>query len=159
MRFFLLLFIALPLFELWLIIKVGSLLGAAATVALVVATAVVGLLVLRYQGVKTLLRGRESMAQGHLPAQEMLEAMMLSIAGVLLVLPGFATDTAGFLLLVSPLRRLVAARALSRMVVIGSFQSMARRPGNTMEGEFWRHDDLSERRPPGELPDRRGPLR
>ncbi|HEY8386441.1 MAG TPA: FxsA family protein [Porticoccaceae bacterium] len=159
MRFFLLLFIALPLFELWLIIKVGSLLGAAATVALVVATAVVGLLVLRYQGVKTLLRGRESMAQGHLPAQEMLEAMMLSIAGVLLVLPGFATDTAGFLLLVSPLRRLVAARALSRMVVIGSFQSMARRPGNTMEGEFWRHDDPSERRPPGELPDRRGPLR
>lgn len=159
MRFFLLLFIALPLFELWLIIKVGSLLGAAATVALVVATAVVGLLVLRYQGVKTLLRGRESMAQGHLPAQEMLEAMMLSIAGVLLVLPGFATDTAGFLLLVSPLRRLVAARALSRMVVIGSFQSMARRPGNTMEGEFWRHDDPSECRPPGELPDRRGPLR
>ena len=67
MRFFLLLFIILPLFELWLIIKVGSLLGAWLTVALVVATAVVGMLVLRYQGLSTLLRGRERMAHGEVP--------------------------------------------------------------------------------------------
>lgn len=160
MRFFLLLFIVLPLFELWLIIKVGSLVGAWPAVALVVATAVIGMLVLRHQGLNTLLRGRQRMAEGELPAEEMLEAMMLTLGGVLLVVPGFVTDVVGSLVLVPPLRRWLAARAVSRMVVVGGFGPMGGARGNTVEGEFWRHgktDDRSATRPRGELPDSRDP--
>jgi len=155
MRFFLLLFVVLPLFELWLIIKVGSLMGAWPTVMLVVATAVVGMLVLRHQGLNTLLRGRERMARGEVPAEEMLEAMVLTLGGVLLVVPGFVTDTVGCLALIPPLRRWLAARAVSRMVVVGGFGSMGGPRGDTVEGEFWRHGDKPRARPPGELPDKR----
>ena len=156
MRFFLLLFIALPLFELWLIIKVGSLVGAWPTVALVVATAAIGLLILRHQGVSTLLRGRERMAQGEVPAEEMLEAMMLTLGGVLLVVPGFVTDLVGCLALIPFLRRWLAARAVSRMVVVGGIGPRGGFRGNTVEGEFWRHGEPREPgAPPRELPDRR----
>ena len=142
MRFFLLLFIVLPLAELWLLIKVGTLVGALPTVTLVVLTALVGLVLLRHQGLATLTRGRQRLEAGELPAEEMLEAMVLALSGVLLIAPGFVTDTLGLLGLLPPLRRWLVAALVPRMVVSGT----VRRSGeahHTLEGEYWREDDQS----------------
>ena len=140
MRFFLLLFIVLPLAELWLLIKVGTLVGALPTVTLVVLTALVGMVLLRHQGLATLTRGRQRLEAGELPAEEMLEAMVLALSGVLLIAPGFVTDTLGLLGLLPPLRRWLVAALVPRMVVSGT----VRRSGeahHTLEGEYWREDD------------------
>ena len=142
MRFFLLLFIVLPLAELWLLIQVGTLVGALPTVSLVVLTALVGLVLLRHQGLATLTRGRQRLEAGELPAEEMLEAMVLALSGVLLIAPGFVTDTLGLLGLLPPLRRWLVAALVPRMVVSGT----VRRSGeahHTLEGEYWREDDQS----------------
>lgn len=142
MRFFLLLFIVLPLAELWLLIKVGTLVGALPTVTLVVLTALVGMVLLRHQGLATLTRGRQRLEAGELPAEEMLEAMVLALSGVLLIAPGFVTDTLGLLGLLPPLRRWLVAALVPRMVVSGT----VRRSGeahHTLEGEYWREDDQS----------------
>ena len=142
MRFFLLLFIVLPLAELWLLIKMGTLVGALPTVTLVVLTALVGMVLLRHQGLATLTRGRQRLEAGELPAEEMLEAMVLALSGVLLIAPGFVTDTLGLLGLLPPLRRWLVAALVPRMVVSGT----VRRSGeahHTLEGEYWREDDQS----------------
>jgi UPF0716 protein FxsA len=99
------LFVVIPLVELYLIIKVGSLIGALWTVILVLLTAVIGVQLLRFQGFSTLNRARRSMEMGQLPAMEMMEGMALAVGGALLITPGFLTDTLGFLCLVPATRR------------------------------------------------------
>jgi len=100
-----LLFVIIPLLELYLIIKVGGIIGAFWTVILVLSTAFVGVNLLRYQGMNTLARAQRSMSQGALPAMEMMEGMALAIGGVFLITPGFLTDTLGFLCLIPVTRR------------------------------------------------------
>ena len=142
------LFIAIPLVELYLIIKVGGLIGAFWTVVLVVLTAVIGVNLLRLQGFSTLQRARHSMLQGQLPAMEMLEGMLLAIAGVLLLTPGFVTDTLGFLCLLPGFRQALIRRLLASPNVHfggpagGAPFRDATRPaaGDTIEGEFTRKD-------------------
>lgn len=140
----LILLFALPLFEIWLLIKVGGWLGAIPTIGLVVFTAVLGVLVLRWQGFGILNRVRTMMARGELPALEMLEGMMLVFSGVLLLAPGFFTDTIGLLLLIPPLRRRMVFWLLARSVVV---RPTPPGPGDdrqgprTIEGEFWREKD------------------
>src|SRR5690625_5934233 len=89
---FLLLLLLMPLLEIWLFIRVGSYLGAGPTVALVVLTTVAGVAVLRRVGLNTLARANQRIRAGEVPAQEMGEGLVLVIAGLLLILPGFATD-------------------------------------------------------------------
>lgn len=121
-RFWPWLFIAIPLIELYLIIKVGGIIGAFWTVALVVLTAVIGVNLLRIQGFSTLQRAQRNMAQGQLPAMEMLEGVFLAIAGVLLLTPGFLTDTIGFLCLIPATRRAMIRWLLSSPNIhIGGF--------------------------------------
>lgn len=144
MRILLLLFVVIPIVEMWLLIRLGSVIGALPTIALVILTAVIGVALLRHQGLQTLLRSRERMAAGELPAVEMLEAMVLAISGVLLLAPGFATDTLGFLGLVPPLRRWLVARLSSRLIVPDAargFQSGPQVSSRTIEGEFTREDN------------------
>lgn len=105
MRNWPILFVVVPLLELYLIIKVGSLIGAFWTVLLVLVTAVIGIRLLRHQGLSTLARARQNMARGVLPASEMLEGMLLAIGGAFLITPGFITDTLGFLCLIPATRR------------------------------------------------------
>lgn len=111
-RIFILLFVV-PLVETWLLIKVGGLIGAVPTIALVVLTAIVGTTIARQQGLQTIRRMQLAQAQGRLPATEMIEGVMLLVAGVLLMTPGFFTDLFGFSLLFPQLRQRVAAKALS----------------------------------------------
>lgn len=139
------LFLLVPLLEIYLLIKIGGEIGAWPTVALVVATAVIGAALLRWQGISTLMRVRQSLDRGELPALAMLEGLLLLIAGALLLTPGFFTDTVGFLLLVPPLRRklLLALLSAGMVHVAGAPQPPPgeSRPSRTLEGEFRREDD------------------
>lgn len=105
MRGIFLLFVILPILEMWLLIEVGSQIGALYTIGLVMLTAVIGINILRQQGFSTLNRAQLRMQNGELPGQELVEGFMLAIGGALLLTPGFITDTIGFLLLIPPTRQ------------------------------------------------------
>jgi UPF0716 protein FxsA len=95
-----------------LLFEVSDQIGGLSTLGLVVATAVIGVQVLKQQGIATLTRANARLSSGELPAQEIIEGMLLAAAGALLLTPGFITDTLGFVFLAGPLRRLIAARLL-----------------------------------------------
>ena len=105
----------LPLLELYLLIVIGSGIGAATTVLLTLGTAVLGVWLVRLQGVHTLLRAQAEVVAGEMPALPLLEGGVLCVAGILLLIPGFATDTLGFLMLIGPLRRQLLGRWLRRI--------------------------------------------
>ena len=107
----LLLFLVVPLAEIYLLIQAGGAIGALNTVALVVLTAVVGAWLLRLQGLATLRRVQQSLEHGELPETALIEGVLLLLAGALLLTPGFLTDIFGFLLLV-PASRVAMARAV-----------------------------------------------
>ncbi len=113
MRLLALIFIIIPLSEMMLLFAVSDLIGAWATVGLVLTTAVIGIRVLKQQGLSTLLRVNQRLQSQELPALEIVEGMLLAAAGALLLTPGFITDTIGFLLLTAPTRRSIARRLLS----------------------------------------------
>lgn len=150
MRIAFLLFIVIPVVEMWLLIQVGGLIGAWPTIGLVLLTALAGAALLRREGVKTLLRARQQMEQGVLPAAEMLEGMILAISGALLLTPGFATDFFGLLGLIPWSRRALAARILAHAEVVG-FAAMGggafRRPDDSIDGEFWNEQQSQQRKP------------
>ncbi len=137
-------FLAVPIVEIYLLIKVGQVIGAGWTVALVVLTAVIGVWLLRLQGLSTLLRARQKLEHDELPAQELLEGVCLVVAGALLLTPGFFTDTVGFLLLLPPTRRWLVRRVAERLVVsAGVHVQGGDRRGNrdVIEGVKYRRDD------------------
>lgn len=108
MRYALLLFILIPIVELTVLIQVGAKIGSLTTVALVFLTAIVGVALIRRQGLATHLKAQEKIRRGEMPASEVAEGFMLALAGVCLLIPGFVTDALGALLLISPLRKAVA---------------------------------------------------
>lgn len=122
-----LLFIIIPLVELYFIIVVGDMIGALWTVLLVLMTAVIGVNLLRLQGMSTLGRAQRNMAQGQVPALEMMEGVALAVAGILLITPGFITDSFGFLLLLPVTRRAIIQYLMSRATV---YTNMHGGPGN-----------------------------
>ena len=117
---FAVMFLVVPIFEIYLLIQVGQEIGAGWTILLVVLTAVIGVWLLRIQGLSTLMRAQNKMNAGELPASEMLEGMGLVVAGALLLTPGFFTDAIGFLLLFPPSRIWLVRHMASRMVVRGN---------------------------------------
>ncbi len=112
MRPLFLLFIVVPILEMLLLFRVAEYIGALATLGLVLLTAAVGIQILRQQGLATLTRANQRISSGELPAQEMLEGLLLAVGGAFLLTPGFITDAAGFLLLIGPGRRLLISRLL-----------------------------------------------
>ena len=140
-----LLFLLVPLVEIYFLIKVGSVIGAIPTVALVVFTALLGAMLLRFQGWATLTRSRQVLEQGQLPALEMLEGVLLVFAGALLLTPGFVTDAIGFVFLVPPLRQAIIRWFLRksefRVQQFGDSSQPRRRGHHTIEGEYHRDDD------------------
>jgi len=113
-----LLFTLVPITEMYLLITVGGYIGPFPTILCVMATAVIGVSLLRWQGTATLQRGMGRVSQGQLPGQEIAEGMMLAVAGALLLTPGFVTDTIGFLLLMPPVRKWLASYAGRRLTVV-----------------------------------------
>jgi len=94
----LLVLLALPVTELWVLISIGSDIGAFSTIALCFLTAAVGIFLLRLQSFALVRQVQEKAARGEAPAREMLEGMAMAIGGVFLLFPGFITDAVGFLL-------------------------------------------------------------
>ena len=142
----LLLFVGVPLLELYLLIQVGSEIGALATIGLSILTAVLGTLLVRVQGFSVLLRVRGMLDRGEVPALEVLDGAVLLIAGIMLLLPGFITDALGFLLLIPPLRRLLILRFVRVIPVQRQPQAEAR--PRVIEGEFRRERIAASRGAP-----------
>jgi len=116
-----LIFIVVPVVEIFLLIQVGTIIGAWWTIGLVVLTAVIGVRMLKLQGLSTLKRAQEKMQTEQMPAQEMLEGIGLIVAGAFLLTPGFFTDAVGFCLLIPPARAWLVSRVVANMVVSGRF--------------------------------------
>jgi UPF0716 protein FxsA len=108
-----LLFIGLPLLELYILIKIGSYLGPFLTIALIIFSALLGLLLARFEGLRTLHQIRQNLSQGILPAEEMVDSVLIFAGGVLFVVPGVITDVAALILLV-PFTRTMFKRWLRR---------------------------------------------
>lgn len=151
MRFLFLPFIVMPIVEMWVLITVGSAIGAINTILLVLLTALIGIFLLREQGLETLWRGREKLQQGRVPAQEMAEAIVLAVSGALLITPGFVTDSIGFAGLI-PICRQTFVNALLRRVKITNLkkngsnftQADPLMEGDTIDGESWDVNDGSK---------------
>jgi UPF0716 protein FxsA len=109
----LLIFILVPLLELYVLIKIGGYLGAFQTVALVVLTALLGVALARFEGIRTLQQIRESLSQGIVPAEEMVNGVLIFVGGVLLITPGVLTDLFALILLI-PYTRTIFKRWLRR---------------------------------------------
>lgn len=106
-RFLFLLFIVVPIIEIAVLMQVGALLGAWPTIAIVIITAWLGAKNVKQQGVATLQSVQTKMAQGEMPSDEIVAGLLLLVAGVLLVTPGFVTDIFGLSLLVPQIRKLL----------------------------------------------------
>ena len=109
---FLLLLISIPLIEIYLFIKIGSYIGAFNTISLILITAIIGIIYARYEGFNTLKSGMLQLVKNQLPIYEIISGATLAFAALLLILPGFATDFIG-LLLIFPLTRKLLLRKVS----------------------------------------------
>ena len=141
-----LLFLAIPLLEIYFLILVGGWIGALPTVLLVILTAAAGATLARHQGLATLQRVQTMLARGELPAVELFEGVILLVGALLLLTPGFITDFAGFVCLFPATRRMLALWAMRHIKTgtpppPGSAGSPPGREGRTLEGEFRREDD------------------
>ncbi|EJL02003.1 MULTISPECIES: FxsA family protein [Pseudomonas] len=114
MRPFLLLFLLFPVLELFVFVKISGAIGFFPALLLVILGTMLGVFVLRIAGLATALRARESLSRGELPAQTMLEGLMLALGGGLLILPGFISDVVGLVLLLPFTRRLLANKMRQR---------------------------------------------
>ncbi|MGL5776100.1 MAG: FxsA family protein [Aeromonas veronii] len=154
-----LLLVGLVVLELTVMIEVGSVIGALPTVGLLILTAVLGSFLVRSEGLKTLFSAQQKMQQGEMPGREVMGGMMLALAGLLLIIPGFVTDMFGVLLLQPWLRNKLADKLIGSSqfrMQMGGFQQGTQSPfgnapsddhlgqpkqgGTTIEGEFERKE-------------------
>ena len=113
---FFLIFICLPALEIYLLIEVGSQVGALNTVALIFLTAIIGLYFAKYQGMQTLKSGMINLYQNKIPIFEMMSGASIALAALLLIIPGFFTDFIGFLLLIPFTRKILFSLALKKKI-------------------------------------------
>ena len=133
------LFIAIPVVELFLFLQIGSRIGLMPTIAIVILTGILGASLTRSQGLKTLARYQQALAEGRMPHEEVIEGLMILAAGAVLLTPGFLTDAIGFLLLVPPIRAEVRKRLTGylsgRIHVVGAGMTQARSEDRRSSGE------------------------
>ena len=115
-------FTLIPLVEIYLLIKLGQNFGAITSILLVIFTGILGAYLARMEGLRTLFRIQETMREGRMPGEELLDALLIAIAGLVLITPGFITDVVGFLLLF-PFTRMLAKNWLKeRMIAKSTFR-------------------------------------
>jgi len=144
-------FVLVPIIEIALFIQAGDWFGLAPTLFMIILTAVIGVSLLRQQGLSTLYKAQQKMNYGEIPAMEMVEGIMLAVAGALLITPGFFTDSVGFLLLIPPFRRYLFTTSLQNKMNMhvqskhNSFYEGESHESNsshrTIEGEYKNTDD------------------
>lgn len=136
--------IGVPILEITVFVEVGGRIGIWPTIVIVIATAVLGTSLLRYQGLATLVRAQESLQKGDFPVHEVFDGFCLLVAGALLLTPGFVTDGVGLLLFAPPIRATLARAAWRYMVKHGRIDINSTAPGRggtygdgpVIDGEF-----------------------
>ena len=139
MNSFFLLFIGVPALEVFLMIKIGGKIGALNTVSLILLTAIIGVYFAKLEGIKTMRSGVMNLYQNKIPIYEIVSGASIAIAALLLIIPGFFTDTIGFLLLIP----------LTRKILIGFFIKKNTTPKsqeniNTLDGEIIEDKDKKD---------------
>ena len=127
--------ILVPVIEIYLLIKIGSQIGAISTILLIFLTAILGVYYARYEGINTLRSGFIQLSRNETPSYEMLSGAAIAFAAILLIIPGFATDTLGFLL-IFPL-----SRNFIFNFIIGKLNIKKKTKKNFIDGEF---EDIEE---------------
>lgn len=110
----LLVFVAVPLLEIALLIKLGGAIGFWTTLAIVIGTAIVGTSIMHRQGLQAMIKAQDSLAEGKLPLESVVDGAFLLMSGAFLLTPGLITDTIGFLFLIPPLRQFLARWGYNR---------------------------------------------
>lgn len=143
LRFWPLFFFIIPLVEIYFLVQIGEQIGAWKTVLLVIVTAVIGVSLLRQQGLRVLLKANQAMQAGQMPAQELFDGLILAMVGVLLVTPGFFTDALGFILLIPSIRKVLMRGLLHKFVGSVSFsQSSAQYRSNENTETTQQREDI-----------------
>ena len=124
-------FTLLPLVELFLLIRIGAAFGAVTTILIVLLTGILGTFLARQQGFQVWLRVQQSMQRSVFPADELVDGLLIFVAGLVLITPGVLTDALGFLLLIPPTRRFFRRWLMNR------FSGMIQHGNSTMSGIFW----------------------
>jgi UPF0716 protein FxsA len=136
----LLLIIFCPILEIYLFIKIGSQIGAINTVFLIFITAIIGVYYAKYQGLNTFRSGFLQIIKNEVPAYEMISGAAIAFAAILLIIPGFATDFLGFLLLFPITRKLIFGNLSKK------FEKDKAKKNNFIDGEFEDIDDNDDRK-------------
>jgi len=136
----LILIILIPIVEIFLFIKVGSQIGAFTTILLIFVTAIVGVYYAKYEGLNTLKAGFEQLSRNEAPTYEMLSGAAIAFAALLLIIPGFATDILGFLLIFPITRKFIFGKFAQR------FKETQTEKNNFVEGEFEDIEDDNDKK-------------
>ena len=139
MNTLLLTIILVPIVEIYLFIKIGSNIGAFNTISLIFITAIIGVIYARYEGLNTLKSGFTQLVKNEVPAYEIISGAAIAFASFLLILPGFATDLVGFLLIFP----------LTRKLIFGKFSTKFKKPEskkNFIDGEYEEIEDNDDRK-------------
>ena len=132
--------IIVPIIEIYLFIKIGSEIGAFTTIFLIFATAVIGIYYAKYEGINTLRSGFQQLSKNETPAYEVISGAAIAFAALLLIIPGFATDILGFLLIFPVTRKLFFSKISKK------FKTNKTSKKNFIEGEFEDIDDDHDRK-------------
>ena len=146
-----LIFFSIPIVEMYLLIEVAERIDALPTILLVMLTAVVGVSLIRQQGLSTLTKGIGRLNQAEIPAAEIIEGILLAMAGAFLITPGFLTDFIGFTITIPVTRRIIALMLLKRLSARAEFRAnnfdfgmgphkKPDTPGPVIEGEYEKKD-------------------
>ena len=127
--------ILVPIIEIYLFIKIGGQIGAFNTISLIFITAVIGIIYARYEGLNTLKSGFSQLVKNELPAYEIISGAAIAFAALLLIIPGFATDVLGFLLIFPFTRKIIFGRFVNK------FKNETKNKKPYIEGEF---EDIEE---------------
>ena len=132
--------ILIPIIEIYLFIKIGSQIGAFKTIFLIFLTAVVGVYYAKHEGLNTIKSGLTNMVRNQIPAYELISGAAIAFAAILLIIPGFATDILGFLLIFPLTRKLLFAR------ISKDYENKKAERKNFIEGEFEDIEDDNDRK-------------
>ena len=135
-----LLIILVPVIEIYLLIKIGSQIGAITTIFLIFLTAIVGIYYAKYEGLNTLRSGFSQLSKNETPAYEVISGAAIAFAALLLIIPGFATDIFGFLLIFPISRKLIFNKFTEK------FKSKKNKKNNFIEGDFEDIEDDNDKK-------------
>ncbi len=138
----LLLLIFIPVIEIYLLIEIGSQIGAITTIFLIFTTAIIGVYYAKYEGLNTLKSGFKQLSKNEPPKYEMLSGAAIALGALLLIIPGFFTDAIGFLLIFPLSRRLIFFKITSRF----NSKNTNKEKKNFIEGEFEDIEDDNDKK-------------